>query len=124
MVGAGLALLYALFVLAPVAAVAAAPSDVSALCLSDLSGVPRDHVHPHDHDRDHGLAHGGSAPHHHEQDQGCCGLFGTSVLPPARIDGAMIEARVSARLVASTQRGLHGRVPPPVDRPPRTLLSV
>jgi hypothetical protein len=123
-VGAGLALLYALFVLAPVGAVAAAPPGITVLCLSDLSGVPHDHAQPHEHHHDHGLAHDGPAPHHHGQDQGCCGLFGTSVLPPSRIDGVMIETRVSDRLVASTQRGLHGRTPPPVDRPPRSLLTV
>lgn len=121
-----MALVYAFFVLAPVVAMAAAPSDASVLCLSDLSGVPHDHAlsHEYDQDHDHGLPQDDSGPHRHSQDQGCCGLFGTSILPPARIDGAMIKARLSARLVASIQRGLRGRTPPPVDRPPRLLLSV
>jgi ABC-type Zn2+ transport system substrate-binding protein/surface adhesin len=125
-VGVAMAALYALFVAMPAAVVAAAPSGTAPPCLSEMLGAPHDHhLASRHHDHDHGAAHSGTTPHHHDHSQSCCcGLFGTSVLLPSRIEGVLIATRAFVRLVASVQPGLHGHSPPRLDRPPRQLPSV
>ena len=122
-----IALAYALCVLAPSAALAAADNPASFRCLDELNAIST----PSHHD---GLshAHAGGTVHHHNQsdvpdhhsgagdkadDGSCCGLFGVPALAhsPGLTFGV---SALASQAVSAAANGLDGRAPAPLHRPP------
>jgi hypothetical protein len=122
-----IALAYAFCVLAPSAALAVANNPASFRCLDDLNAMSTPSHHE-------GLshAHADGTVHHHDQsgvpdhhsgtggkanDGSCCGLFCVSALPhdPGLTFGVSTPASPAPSAVS---RGLAGRAPAPLHRPP------
>lgn len=110
--------LYALCVVAPVAAFAVSDGSMPAHCLTD------DH-------QGMGANHGDGASHQHsglgDDDHGypgkCCGLFGVSAIAPQFDVVAMHVVRASDVAMPAAE-SLFGRSSSRIDRPPRFLLSL
>ncbi|HVZ51102.1 MAG TPA: hypothetical protein VG986_03995 [Pseudolabrys sp.] len=111
--------LYALCVVAPVAAMAASDGAMPTHCLD------------HDHD---GMAspHGDGSDHRHSIPSGddhgnlakCCGLFGVNALAPTFDVVVGHIARVSDVAMPPPAESLLGRNSDRIDRPPRFLRSI
>jgi hypothetical protein len=128
------ALLYALCVLAPSAALAFADSSMVAHCLTEQHGMAKPHDHggkPHDHGgkthvHDDGTAHhhgdhGATANDSEADKQGhsgsCCGLFCMSALAAEAV-AALGDPLPFSLLVPAVSRDLAGRGPDRINRPP------
>lgn len=132
-----IAVVYAFCVLAPAGALAVVASPTVFHCIGDLSAKPAPvvqqtaaHVHGDGSTHQHGqvsLDHGshdqsGAADHHSDAGEKshagtCCGLFCVSALAhdPGLTFGVSTPASSS---VATVTKGLHGRAPGPLHRPP------
>lgn len=111
--------LYALCIMLPTAAVAAAHFPVSEHCLGEhqhsASGAAA-----HDHA---GAPHQDPAGHDHGQSEKCCGLFGVTALAP-EFQAIAIEGTPGSDLVVPRAASLLGSRVDRIDRPPRDLLSL
>jgi hypothetical protein len=127
-----LAVLYAVCVLAPAAALAFGDASRAAHCVTDdhRHGVVSLHVDGHD--RGTGHVHQDGTTHEHSKMQGdddkalpsdCCGIACLSALPAPLIDTAFVPVSCTAALPA-VLADLTSRVPDLLDRPPISLLSL
>lgn len=133
-----MAALFALCLLAPVAAFALSDSAAAAHCLT-LAEAPKaeseSHGHPHG-DIDHAdhaamtheaVDHGAlasSGGDDHALPGKCCGLFCVSALAPPVFGVAAMHLVVASEVAMPTATSLLGRSSNRIDRPPRVLPSL
>lgn len=112
--------LYALCVVAPVAAFAMSDGSMAAHCLTeDHHGAGQSHDHQdgasHQHPGPAGDDHGSAAK--------CCGLFGVTAIAPS-FDVVSRPIRQVSDVTVPAAESLFGRGSGRIDRPPRVLLSL
>lgn len=112
--------LYALCVVAPVAAFAMSDDSMPARCLTaDDHGMVASHD---DQDRaDHQKSSPGDDDHGYPGK--CCGLFSVSAIAPA-FDFVTLHVVPALDVAMPTAESLFGRSSSRIDRPPRSLLSL
>jgi hypothetical protein len=115
--------LYALCVVAPVAAFAASDGAMPAHCLTDDDHAMAATGESHDHHDGAGHQHPGPTHDDHDSLAKCCGLFGVTAIAPAfeTVATPMVQASDVAMPAAES---LSGRSAGRIDRPPRSLLSL
>ena len=119
--GAILVAFYALCLVMPAAALAAAVQPISAHCLDEHHhGAGHADMANHDYA---GTTEDQPAHDDHGQPEKCCGLFGVTALAP-EFSAVTVQITPSADIVLPCTQSLLGSDGQRIDRPPRVLLPL